>query len=224
MAIRPFIHEDFLLTTKQARELYHRYAEPEPIFDYHCHLPPQQIAENHGFENLTQIWLQGDHYKWRAMRINGVDESYITGTRTDEEKFTKWAETVPHTLRNPLFHWTHLELQRYFGIDQLLNAESAKEIYNHCNLQLQTPEFRVEGLLKKMKVEVVCTTDDPADNLEHHRAFAAQNHPTKMLPAFRPDKALAVNAPATLNNDSSHGRTTGNLANERNHAAASAPS
>jgi glucuronate isomerase len=196
--MKKFLSADFLLNTETAQKLYHDFSAGLPIIDYHCHLPPQQIAENHQFENLTQIWLQGDHYKWRAMRINGVDESYITGKKTDEEKFSKWAETVPYTLRNPLFHWTHLELQRYFGIDQLLNAESAKEIYDHCNHQLQTPGFRVEGLLKKMKVEVICTTDDPADSLEYHLSFSKKNSGIKLLPTFRPDQASNIHDPAVF--------------------------
>jgi glucuronate isomerase len=194
-----FINDDFLLSTKTARKLYHKYAEPEPIFDYHCHIPPRDIAENRQFKNLFEIWLEGDHYKWRAMRSNGVAEKFCTGVATPEEKFNAWAATVPQTLRNPLYHWTHLELKRYFGLSELLSPKTAAKVWKKANAQLATPEFTTQGLLKKMKVKVVCTTDDPVDDLHHHRDFAKQGHPTKMLPAFRPDKALTVNAPATFN-------------------------
>ena len=194
-----FIHKDFLLGTKAARRLYHDFAADEPIFDYHCHLPPKDVAENRQFKNLFEIWLESDHYKWRAMRTNGVAEKFVTGTGTPEEKFLAWAKTVPHTLRNPLYHWTHLELKRYFGITDLLNERTARKIWKEANAQLATPGFTAQNLLRKFKVKVVGTTDDPVDNLEHHRAFAKQGHPTRMLPAFRPDKALAVNAPAAFN-------------------------
>ncbi|HUZ08120.1 MAG TPA: glucuronate isomerase [Candidatus Paceibacterota bacterium] len=194
-----FIHEDFLLSTKTARKLYHKYAEAEPIFDYHCHISPNDIAENRLFKNLFEIWLEGDHYKWRAMRSNGVAEKFITGNATPEQKFNAWAKTVPHTLRNPLYHWTHLELKRYFGITDLLSEKTAAKIWKTANARLATPALTTQGILKKMKVKVVCTTDDPADDLGHHRAFAKQGHPTKMLPAFRPDKALTVNQPAGFN-------------------------
>jgi glucuronate isomerase len=193
-----FLSADFLLHTETGKKLYHDYSANLPIVDYHCHLPPKQIAENHRFENLTEIWLRGDHYKWRAMRINGVDESFITGKRTDEEKFIKWAETVPYTLRNPLYHWTHLELQRYFGIDKILNDDSAGEIYKNCNLQLQDPDFHVHGLLKKMNVEVICTTDDPADSLEYHLLLSRQRTPVKVFPTFRPDQATDIRDPAAF--------------------------
>ena len=196
---KSFIHEDFLLGNKPARRLYHKFAAAEPIFDYHCHIPPQDIAENRQFKNLFEIWLEGDHYKWRAMRSNGVAEKFVTGKASPEEKFKAWAKTVPHTLRNPLYHWTHLELKRYFGISDLLSEKTAAKIWKQANAKLATPAFTTQGLLKKMKVKVVCTTDDPADNLEHHRAFAKSGHPTKMLPAFRPDKALTVNQPAGFN-------------------------
>jgi glucuronate isomerase len=196
--MKKFLDNDFLLDTETARRLYHEHAARVPIIDYHCHLPPRLIAENHRFENLTEIWLHGDHYKWRAMRINGVHESFITGGKSDWEKFQKWAETVPYTLRNPLYHWTHLELQRYFGIDKILNGESASEIYESCNRQLQNPDLHVQGLLKKMNVEVICTTDDPADSLEYHRSFAKQDISVKLLPAFRPDQALAIGDPAAF--------------------------
>ncbi len=195
----PFIHEDFLLGNKPARRLYHKFAEAEPIFDYHCHIPPQDIAENRRFKNLFEIWLEDDHYKWRALRSNGVAEKFVTGNATPEEKFNAWAKTVPHTLRNPLYHWTHLELKRYFGISDLLNEKTAAKIWKQANAKLATPAFTTHGLLKKMQVKVVCTTDDPVDSLEHHRAFAKSGHPTKMLPAFRPDKALTVNQPAGFN-------------------------
>jgi len=194
-----FIHDNFLLSTKMARKLYHKYAEAEPIFDYHCHLSPKDIAENRQFKNLFEIWLEGDHYKWRAMRSNGVAEKFCTGAASPREKFLAWAKTVPRTLRNPLFHWTHLELKRCFGIGDLLDAQTANTIWSRANEKLATPAFTTQGLLKKFKVKVVCTTDDPADNLAHHRKFAAQGHPTKLLPAFRPDKALMVNVPAAFN-------------------------
>lgn len=185
-----------MLTNPAARELYHGYAEQLPILDYHCHLDPRQIAENHQFRNLAEIWLGGDHYKWRAMRGNGVDEAYITGTKSDYEKFEAWAATVPYTMRNPLYHWTHLELSRIFGIDTLLKPEMAREIYETCTELLQTEAFRAQGLLEKCRVEVVCTTDDPADSLDYHRQIAAQGLKTKVYPAWRPDKLLAVENPS----------------------------
>jgi len=190
--MKTFPGPDFLLQTETACKLYHEFAAGLPIIDYHCHLSPKQIAENHQFGNLSEIWLKGDHYKWRAMRINGINESFITGEKTDWEKFLKWAETVPYTLRNPIYHWTHLELQRYFGIEKLLNGDSAREIYDFCNQRLLEPAFRVQGLLKKMKVEVICTTDDPVDSLEYHLAIKNQNLSLKVLPAFRPDLSLAI--------------------------------
>src|ERR1700704_2316254 len=159
--MKNFLDENFLLGTKAAQQLYHEYAKDMPIIDYHCHLPPQQIADDKQFENLTQIWLYGDHYKWRAMRINGVDESYITGNKSDWEKFQKWAETVPYTLRNPLYHWSHLELQRYFSIHEVLNPDSAKKIYDFSASALQTPEYTTRNLIRKMNVRLICTTDDP---------------------------------------------------------------
>ena len=195
----PFIHDDFLLGNKPARRLYHRYAAKEPIFDYHCHIPPADIASDRTFADLSAIWLEGDHYKWRALRANGVAEKFITGKATPEEKFLAWAATVPKTLRNPLHHWTHLELKRYFGISDLLDSASAPKIWKKANALLASPELSTQGILRRMKVKVVCTTDDPVDSLEHHRAFAKQGHPTKMFPAFRPDKALAVHDPAGFN-------------------------
>jgi len=194
-----FINDDFLLGSKPARKLYHKYAAAEPIFDYHCHISPKDIAENRQFKNLFEIWLEGDHYKWRAMRSNGVAEKFCTGAATPEEKFKAWAGTVPQTLRNPLYHWTHLELKRYFGITDLLSERTAAKIWKQANALLATPALTTQGILKKMKVKVVCTTDDPVDDLGHHRAFAKQGHPTRMLPAFRPDKALTVNSPAGFN-------------------------
>ena len=168
-----FIHEEFLLQTRTARRLYHQFAEAEPIFDYHCHLSPRDIAENRQFKNLFEIWLEGDHYKWRAMRANGVAEKFCTGDAEPYDKFRAWAATVPHTLRNPLYHWTHLELKRYFGIDELLDEASAARIWKKANEQLATPALTTQGILKKFKVKVVCTTDDPADDLEHHQSIAA---------------------------------------------------
>ena len=187
-----FLDTNFLLKSKTAQLLYHRYAKELPIIDYHNHLNPKEIAENKQFENLTEIWLQGDHYKWRAMRANGISEKYITGDSSDQEKFEKWAETVPFTLRNPLFHWTHLELQRYFNIDELLNSQSATKIYKQCSELLSTKEFSVQSLLKKMNVEVLCTTDDPCDDLRFHKQFKVSNNATKMLPTFRPDTSILI--------------------------------
>jgi glucuronate isomerase len=192
--MKTFLSDDFLLQTETARTLYHQHAAPQPIIDYHCHLPPDQIAQNRQFENITQIWLYGDHYKWRAMRANGVNERFITGDASDWEKFEQWAATVPYTVRNPLYHWTHLELRRYFGITELLNKDSARRIYDQCNALLQTPEYAVQGLLRKMNVVTVCTTDDPADSLEHHQALASHDFGTRILPTFRPDKAMTPEA------------------------------
>ena len=186
-------HRNFLLKTKRSVTLYHDYAEALPIIDYHCHLSPKDIAENKQFQNLTQVWLNGDHYKWRAMRTSGVDERFVTGNASDWEKFQKWAETVPKTLRNPLYHWTHLELKRPFGIsDRFLNASAAKGIWDECNEKLATPQFSTQGILKQMNVDVVCTTDDPVDSLEFHAQHSKNPGSTRMFPAFRPDKALAA--------------------------------
>lgn len=194
--MKPFIHENFLLQTPAAQRLYHEYAENQPIIDYHCHLNPEYVANDHKFENLSRIWLEGDHYKWRAMRTNGIDESFITGRNTsDWEKFEKWAQTVPYCMRNPLYHWTHLELKTAFGVDSLLNPESAKEIYDHCSAMLQTPERTARGLMLHYNVEVVCTTDDPVDSLEHHLKTREDGFKVKMLPTWRPDKAMAVEDP-----------------------------
>lgn len=191
---RPFIDEDFLLGSRTARRLYHDFAERLPIIDFHCHIPAAEIATDRRFENLTQIWLAGDHYKWRAMRACGVDERYITGDATDWEKFQKWAETVPKTIRNPLFHWTHLELKKPFGIsNRILNSTSARGIWEECNERLADPAFSVRGLQKQFNVEVVCTTDDASDDLKHHRAIAGLKGQTpKVSPTFRADAALAV--------------------------------
>jgi glucuronate isomerase len=194
-----FIHDDFLLRTRTAARLYHRFAAEQPIFDYHCHLSPRDIAVNRQFKNLFEIWLEGDHYKWRAMRANGVAERYCTGGATPFEKFQAWAATVPHILRNPLYHWTHLELKRYFGIDELLNEGSAERIWKKTGQLLARPELSAQGILKRFNVVALCTTDDPVDNLEHHRALAASDLATQVLPTFRPDKALTVHQPAQFN-------------------------
>lgn len=194
--MKKFIHDDFLLQTDAAKELYHNHAKQQPIIDYHCHLIPEQIAKDYKFDNLGQIWLEGDHYKWRAMRTNGIDEKYCTGKETsDWEKFKKWAETVPNTMRNPLYHWTHLELKTAFGVDKLLNPSTAKEIYDICTEKLRTPEYSARGLMKRYNVEAVCTTDDPIDSLEHHISIKKEGFGIKVLPTWRPDKAIAVENP-----------------------------
>lgn len=198
-SVKPFLDENFLLTNSTAQTLYHEYAQQMPIIDYHCHLPPEQIAEDKNFDNLTQIWLYGDHYKWRAMRTHGVNEKFITGDSSDWEKFEKWAETVPYTLRNPLYHWTHLELQRYFDVHELLDKNSARRIYDECSEKLRSPEYSVRNLLRKMNVRIVCTTDDPVDNLEWHRKIADDGFEVSILPAFRPDKAMNVDDATTFN-------------------------
>lgn len=184
-----------MLTNEVAKKLYHESAEHLPIIDYHCHLDPKQIAENYPFRNLAEIWLGGDHYKWRAMRGNGVPEEFITGGRSDYEKFEKWAETVPYTMRNPLYHWTHLELSRIFGIDKIVKPETAREIYEECTAKLQTEEFRAARILERCHVEVVCTTNDPADSLIYHRQIPQLGIKTKVYPAWRPDKVLAIENP-----------------------------
>jgi glucuronate isomerase len=196
-----FIHDDFLLRTRTAARLYHQFAEDQPILDYHCHLSPRDIAENRQFKNLFEIWLEGDHYKWRAMRANGVPERFCTGDATPFEKFKAWAATVPHTLRNPLYHWTHLELKRYFGVSgKLLNPETAKDIYETCSRMLQTSDFSTRSILQRMNVRVVCTTDDPTDSLEHHLKLKTERgFAVKVRPAFRPDKALGVESPRDFN-------------------------
>lgn len=193
---KTFLDEDFLLQTATASKLYHEFAKEMPIIDYHNHLPPDQIAQNKSFENLSQIWLYGDHYKWRAMRANGINESYCTGDKSDYEKFEKWAETVPYTMRNPLYHWTHLELQRYFDVHEILNPSSARKIFDECSEKLQSPEYAVRGLLSKMNVKVACTTDDPLDSLEYHQAIKEEGTlDTKVLPTFRPDRFILIDNP-----------------------------
>lgn len=195
-----FLHEDFLLTTATARRLYHGVAKTQPIYDYHCHLPPDQIAANRSFENLTQIWLGGDHYKWRAMRAAGVDEELITGASTsDYDKFLAYCRVVPQLVRNPLHHWSHLELRRFFGIDLMINEANAPRIWELANARLATPAFSTHGILTAAGVAVVCTTDDPADSLEHHQAIARSGLKTRVYPTFRADKLVAVAAPAVFN-------------------------
>ena len=191
--MKNFLDENFLLQTETAQKLYHEHASKMPIIDYHCHLIPSMVANDHQFNTLTEAWLGGDHYKWRAMRTNGIDEKFCTGKdTTDWEKFEKWAETVPNTMRNPLYHWTHLELKTAFGIDKLLSPATAREIYDECTAKLQTPEYSARNLMRKYKVEVVCTTDDPIDSLEHHIKTKKDGFKIKMLPTWRPDKAMAV--------------------------------
>lgn len=190
--MKPFMDQDFLLHSDVAKELYHQHAAKMPIFDYHCHINPKEIAEDKQFKNITEIWLSGDHYKWRALRTNGINEKYITGTASDREKFDKWAETVPFTLRNPLYHWTHLELKRFFGIEKLLSPSTADEIWESCNEKLQTSEYSCRGIIKMANVHTICTTDDPVDSLEYHRMIKADGFETNVLPAWRPDKAMSV--------------------------------
>jgi glucuronate isomerase len=195
--MRPFIHDDFLLHTDAARDLYHNFARDEPIYDYHCHLPPQLILENHRFADLAEVWLGGDHYKWRAMRANGVDELLCTGSAPPRDKFDAWVATVPHTLRNPLYHWAHLELARYFGIDTEIGPASADDIWNRANARLAT--MRVHDILAANRVAVICTTDDPADPLDVHEKIRKTGLKTRVYPAFRPDKALGVTDPEAFN-------------------------
>ena len=192
-----FIHEDFLLSGPTARELYHAHAERQPIIDYHCHLSPREVAEDIRFHDITELWLSADHYKWRAMRANGIPEEYVTGrTHTAWEVFEKWAETVAYAMRNPLYHWTHLELKRVFGIDKVLSPATAREIFDECNEKLQSPEYSGQALIRRFGVEAVCTTDDPADDLRWHRQIAEHPFGTKVLPTWRPDKAIAIENPA----------------------------
>jgi glucuronate isomerase len=199
MTMGRFLDDDFLLETEAARELY-RGVKDLPIIDFHCHLPVEQIAQNHQFRSLTEIWLEGDHYKWRAMRADGVNERFCSGGASDWEKFEAWARTVPHTLRNPLYHWTHMELKRPFGVQELLSERTARAIFDRGNASLERPEFTTQGLLRQFKVAVVCTTDDPADSLEHHRALARRADPdTRVYPTWRPDRALGVDDPPALN-------------------------
>jgi glucuronate isomerase len=197
--MQAFLDDNFLLHNPTARRLFQDIASDLPIIDYHCHLPPEQIADDKRFENISQAWLYGDHYKWRAMRTNGVDESYCTGKRTDREKFDQWAATVPYTIRNPLYHWTHLELKRYFDIDLRLSPETAKNIYDQTSAKLGTAAYSVRQLLRRMKVKLVCTTDDPVDTLVHHQRLKADGFEIPVLPAFRPDAALNIDDPLIFN-------------------------
>ena len=192
--MKKFLDDNFLLETRTAEILYHDHARDMPIIDYHCHLPPDEIATDKQFKNLTEIWLKGDHYKWRAMRANGIPEKYITGNASDFDKFEKWAKPVPFTFRNPLYHWTHMELRKPLGITGYLHGDSAEQIYNEARELLNTPEFSTRNILRKMNVEVLCTTDDPADGLEHHISTRNDGFEIKILPAWRPDKAMAVEA------------------------------
>src|SRR6516162_2029233 len=194
-----FVTESFLLRSRTAKRLYAAYASRQPILDYHCHLSPHDIAEDRRFKNLFEIWLEGDHYKWRAMRANGVAERYCTGDAEPYEKFLAWAGTVPHTLRNPLYHWTHLELKRYFEIDELLDTTTAPSIWKRANDFLASEEFTTQGILKKFRVEVLCTTDDPTDDLAPHKKIAALKLVPRVYPAYRPDKALQAHQPERFN-------------------------
>jgi glucuronate isomerase len=194
-----FIHENFLLQSKAAERLYHGYAAREPILDFHSHLPPAEVANDRRFADLFEIWLEGDHYKWRAMRANGVAERFCTGDAARHEKFLAWARTVPYTLRNPLYHWTHLELKRYFQIDDLLNERTADSVWRRANSALRSEELSAQGILRKFDVRLVCTTDDPCDNLEHHKIVNTRDLGFRMYPSFRPDRALTVNCPGTFN-------------------------
>ncbi len=191
--------ENFLLQTETAQKLYHDHAAKMPIFDYHCHINPKDIADDRMFNTITEIWLYGDHYKWRAMRTNGVDERYCTGDASDWEKFEKWAETVPHTLRNPLFHWTHLELKKFFGINEILGPQNARKIYDACNEKLKTPEYSCRNIIRMANVHTICTTDDPVDTLEYHQQIKEDGFEVAVLPAWRPDKAMMVEDPKFFN-------------------------
>ena len=197
--MKNFLDENFILQTETAQKLYHEHAAKQPIIDYHCHLVPSMVANDHQFKSITEAWLGGDHYKWRALRTNGVDEKFCTGKDTsDWEKFEKWAETVPYTMRNPLYHWTHLELKTAFGIEKLLSPKTAREIFDECNAKLQAPEFSARNLMLKYRVETVCTTDDPIDSLEYHLKCKTDGFEVKVLPTWRPDKAMAVEVPAAF--------------------------
>lgn len=194
--MKPFMNKDFLLESDTAQDLYHNHAKKLPIIDYHCHLDPRLVAEDHHFKSITELWLSGDHYKWRAERANGINERFITGNDTsDWEKFEKWAETMPYTFRNPLYHWTHLELRTAFGIDKLLNAKNARSIFEECNEKLKQPDFSARGLMRHYCVETICTTDDPIGSLEYHKKTREEGFEIKMLPTWRPDKAMAVQDP-----------------------------
>ena len=197
--MKAFMDKDFLLSTDMAKTLYHDYAAKMPILDYHCHINPQEIAEDRQFENITQVWLGGDHYKWRMMRTLGIDEKYITGDAPDREKFQKWAETMPMLIGNPLYHWSHLELQRYFGYTGVLNGDTAEEVWNLCNAKLNSPEMSVRSIIKKSNVTLICTTDDPIDSLEWHKKIAEDDtFDVQVLPAWRPDKAMNIEKPEYL--------------------------
>ncbi|MBN1518335.1 glucuronate isomerase [Candidatus Sumerlaeota bacterium] len=202
--MKKFLDENFLLQNEIAKKLYHEHAAKMPIYDYHCHLSPQEVAEDKRYDNLGEVWLGGDHYKWRAMRTNGVSEEFCSGGKPWRDKFQKWAETVPQTIRNPLYHWTHLELQRYFSIDTLLSPATAEEFYEDCTAKLRTPEYSARNLMRKMNVRLVCTTDDPVDSLEYHRQLASEGFEIKVLPAFRPDKAANLSDPAAYQNYVEH--------------------
>lgn len=197
--MKKFMDENFLLHTETAQKLYHLHAAKMPIFDYHCHINPKDIAEDRRFKTITEIWLAGDHYKWRAMRTNGIDEKYCTGNASDWEKFEKWAETVPNTLRNPLFHWTHLELKKFFGIEEILSPSNARKIYDACNEKLVTPEYSCRNIIRMANVHTICTTDDPIDKLQYHQQIKASGFEVKVLPAWRPDKSMAVEDPVSYN-------------------------
>jgi glucuronate isomerase len=196
MTNKPFIHENFLLQSETAQHLFHDHAKKLPIIDYHCHLNPQEVASDHKFRSITELWLGGDHYKWRALRTNGVAEKFITGDASDWDKFQKWAETMPYCMRNPLYHWTHLELKTCFGIDKVLNPQTAREIYDECNEKLASPEFSARNLMLHYNVEAVCTTDDPVDSLEYHKQIRESGFKVKVLPTWRPDMAMTVENPA----------------------------
>ena len=189
-----FIKNDFLLENKYSEELYHNYASKMPIIDYHCHLPPKDIAENTVFENISKVWINGDHYKWRAMRTLGIDEKFITGNASDEDKFKNWAKTVPYTMRNPLYHWTHLELARYFDIYELLNEKTASSIYKEASDKLNSQAYSCQNLISKMNVDVICTTEDPTDSLTYHQKLSKSDFNTKISTSFRPDKAILINS------------------------------
>lgn len=195
--MKNFMDDNFILQTETAQMLYHNHSKHLPIIDYHCHLDPKMIAEDYRFDNLSEIWLTSDHYKWRALRTNGIDEKYITGKETtDREKFNKWAETVPYTMRNPLYHWTHLELKTAFGITDILSPENSGKIYEECTVKLRTSEYSARNLMRRYNVEIVCTTDDPTDSLIYHRQLKDEGFEIKVLPTWRPDKAMAVESPS----------------------------
>lgn len=197
--MRPFMDQDFLLSTETAKKLYHDYAEKMPIVDYHCHINPKEIAEDVRFENITQLWLGGDHYKWRLMRANGVSEEYITGNAPDKDKFIKWAQTLELAIGNPIYHWSHLELKRYFDYEGILNSETANEVWELCNEKLKDPNLSARGIIRKSNVTLLCTTDDPIDSLEYHIQLTNdKSFETKVLPAFRPDEAVNLEKPGYL--------------------------